>query len=87
MSRRRLGLTLGLMIVALGACTSPEATRTRAGGPGADTANRGRAVEMHEGSQPYWNTRRWLSDEVTNPDGGAGAEGAARGATPAASPR
>jgi hypothetical protein len=87
MSRRRLvGLTLGLM-VAFGACTSPEATRTRAGGPGADTGNHGRVVEMHEGSQPYWNTRRLLSDEVTNPGGAARAEGAARGDTPAASPR
>jgi hypothetical protein len=45
-------------MAALGACTSPEATRTRAGGPGGDTGNHGRVVEMHEGSHPYWQTPR-----------------------------
>jgi hypothetical protein len=41
---------------AFASCTSPEATRTRGGGPGADTGNRPREVKMHEGSQPYWKT-------------------------------
>ena len=37
-------------------CASPETTRTRGGGPGADVGNRGKYVEMHEGSQPFWKT-------------------------------
>ena len=41
---------------ALTGCTSPEATRTRGGGPGADVGNRSKDVKMHEGSQPYWKT-------------------------------
>jgi hypothetical protein len=38
------------------ACASPEATRTRGGGPGADVGNRTRIVQMHEGSKPYDKT-------------------------------
>jgi hypothetical protein len=38
------------------ACTSPEAKRTRGGGPGADVGNKGQPVEMHEGSRPFWKT-------------------------------
>jgi len=37
-------------------CASPETTRMRGGGPGADVGNRGKVVEMHEGSQPFWKT-------------------------------
>ena len=37
-------------------CTSPEATRTRGGGPGADPGNRPVDVKMHAGSLPYWKT-------------------------------
>ena len=37
-------------------CTSPEATRTRGGGPGADVGNRGSTLDMHEGSKPFWKT-------------------------------
>ena len=37
-------------------CTSPEATRTRAGGPGADVGNTGKPVELHAGSRPYYAT-------------------------------
>lgn len=37
-------------------CTSPEATRTRGGGPGADVGNRGSILDMHEGSKPFWKT-------------------------------
>jgi hypothetical protein len=43
------------MLAALGGCTSPEATRVRAGGPGGDVGNRG-DVELHGGSQPYYGT-------------------------------
>lgn len=37
-------------------CSSPEATRSRGGGPGADIGNRPERVLMHEGSRPYWKT-------------------------------
>lgn len=37
-------------------CASPEATRTRGGGPGADVGNRTEIVRMHEGAKPFENT-------------------------------
>jgi hypothetical protein len=51
----RWAVALGILLVALAACTSPEATRQRAGGPGADVGNRG-GVELHGGADPYANT-------------------------------
>ena len=42
--------------LALSACTSPEATRMRAGGPGADVGNRHAVLKTHEGSVPFWQT-------------------------------
>jgi hypothetical protein len=45
-----------LTSLALGGCESPEATRTRGGGPGGDIGNRPTNVRMHEGSEPYWET-------------------------------
>lgn len=41
---------------AVSGCTSPEATRQRGGGPGADPNNRPALVRMHEGSQQYYET-------------------------------
>jgi hypothetical protein len=41
---------------ALSSCTSPEATRARGGGPGADVNNRPAEVKMHEGSRQYYET-------------------------------
>jgi hypothetical protein len=52
-------LTLVMLLTAftaLAACVSPETTRTRGGGPGADVGNRTKVVEMHEGSLPFWET-------------------------------
>jgi hypothetical protein len=43
------------LLAAVG-CTSPEATRTLGGGPGADTGNRRELVRMHEGSRPFYKT-------------------------------
>jgi hypothetical protein len=81
-------LTLLLAAMALAACTSPEATRMRAGGPGADPGNRSRVVQMHEGSRPYWNTPRRLDDRVMAPIGTATqADRLSRGVSPADSPR
>jgi hypothetical protein len=48
--------TLLLACTLLAGCASPEATRTRGGGPGADVGNRSQTVEMHEGSRPFWKT-------------------------------
>jgi hypothetical protein len=43
--------------VALG-CTSPESTRTRGGGVGADVGNHPRgAVQIHDGDRMYDRTR------------------------------
>jgi hypothetical protein len=56
--RRWLVLALAAGLVA--ACGSPEATRTRGGGQGADVGNRRDVVLMHEGSQPYWATPRLI---------------------------
>jgi hypothetical protein len=38
------------------ACTSPETARTRGGGPGADSGNRAKFVQMHEGSKQFDKT-------------------------------
>jgi hypothetical protein len=54
-----MNLTLTMLLIAfttLAGCVSPEATRTRGGGPGADLGNRTRVLEMHEGSRPFWET-------------------------------
>ena len=57
---RRAGLrplaTTYVCALLLTACSSPEATRTRGGGPGADVGNRGSPVELHAGARPYHNT-------------------------------
>jgi hypothetical protein len=53
--------TLLIAFAALAACVSPETTRTRGGGPGADVGNRAKVVEMHEGSQPFWKTPQIIS--------------------------
>ena len=45
-----------MLLVGLGACTSPEASRTRGGGVGGDVGNRDAVVEIHAGAQPYYHT-------------------------------
>ena len=58
-----MNLILALLIAftALTACDSPETARSRGSGPGADVGNRGKVVEMHEGSQPFWKTPQIIS--------------------------
>jgi hypothetical protein len=52
-------LALLMIITAvIAGCTSPEANRSRGGGPGADVGNRGSIVRMHEGSHPFEQTPR-----------------------------
>lgn len=50
-----VGVLLLLVFFAV-ACTSPEMSRSRGGGPGADVGNRGEFVQMHEGSKPFDKT-------------------------------
>ena len=54
MSARAVAVAM-IALAALAACTSPEATRQRAGGAGADVGNRG-PVELHAGAEPYYKT-------------------------------
>lgn len=87
MSPPRWTAALSLALAAaLAACSSPEATRARGGGPGGDTGNRDELVRMHEGSDPYWQTPRLLGDQIGAPVVTAG-DGESRGRAPAASPR
>ena len=87
MSRGRLIVGLALA-AALAACTSPESTRMRSGGPGADPGNRRGVVRMHEGAQPYWKTPRRLAERQQAPsDTARQADRLSRGLPdPAASP-
>jgi hypothetical protein len=62
---RRAFILLVMACAGAASCASPEASRTRGGGPGADVGNRSRTVEMHEGSQPFWKTPRRI--EVEHP--------------------
>ena len=49
-------IALIVLFLFMAACVSPETTRTRGGGPGADVGNRDKFVQMHEGSRPFENT-------------------------------
>jgi hypothetical protein len=55
MKRRALVAASALLAVAI-ACGSPEATRTRGGGPGADPGNHGAVVQVHAGAKMYHKT-------------------------------
>lgn len=55
MKRPLAALVVAGAVLAAG-CESPEATRTRGGGPGGDPGNRPADVKMHEGSRQYWET-------------------------------
>ena len=56
-----------LLAVALAGCASPEAHRTRAGGPGGDVGNRGPVVVLHEGAEPYYETSCVTKVECNGP--------------------
>ena len=57
-NRWRRSLVVVVVAGATLGCTSPEATRTRAGGPGADVGNHPRgAVQIHAGARMYYGTR------------------------------
>ena len=52
---RSLGLALVVGAMLTAACASPEATRTRQGGPGGDIGNRGAQVEIHGRTDPAYD--------------------------------
>jgi hypothetical protein len=58
MSRRRWRGVVALLVAGLAvACTSPESTRSRGGGPGADVGNHPRGpVELHAGARMFAGT-------------------------------
>ena len=47
---------LALAMLGAVACSSPEATRSRGGGPGGDVGNHGTVVQIHEGARPFYGT-------------------------------
>jgi hypothetical protein len=48
---------LPLFALSLAACAgSPEAARSRGGGPGADPGNHGSVVQVHAGNKIYYKT-------------------------------
>jgi hypothetical protein len=59
-------------LVALTACNSPEAARSRGGGAGGDVGNRAR-VELHGGSEMYYQTPVLIPERAR---GGAAPAGA-----------
>ena len=52
-----------IVCAALAGCASPEPTRTRGGGAGADVGNRTKVLEMHEGSRPFEKTPQIINTE------------------------
>jgi hypothetical protein len=54
-----LRIVIAGVLLMLG-CTSPEVTRTRGGGPGADVGNRQETVRLHEGARPFENTPKLI---------------------------
>jgi hypothetical protein len=54
---------LTIVAAAVAGCTSPEANRSRGGGPGADVGNRRAIVRMHEGSRPFEQTPKIIGAE------------------------
>jgi hypothetical protein len=53
--------TLAILLLYLAGCASPETARTRGSGAGADVGNRGKILQMHEGSKPFEKTPRIIS--------------------------
>lgn len=52
-----------IFAIGAGACASPETKRARGAGAGADVGNRGKVVQMHEGSNPFYKTPQIITAE------------------------
>lgn len=56
MLRRPRALITLLVLLTTMACASPEATRTRGGGPGGDIGNHDPMIQIHGPVNPYFET-------------------------------
>jgi hypothetical protein len=56
---RILSVVLLVVVLAATACASPEATRTRSGGPGGDIGNHDAVPDIHGTTNPYYETPRY----------------------------
>jgi hypothetical protein len=73
---RSRAVATGAIVLALTACTSPEGKRVRGGGPGSDVKNRNPVVQMHAGSEMYYETPCQLPNEkCTGPRPASGLPG------------
>jgi hypothetical protein len=59
----RLVLAMLISAAIVVGCRSPETSRVRGQGPGADIGNRAPVVKMHEGSNPFWGTPEYIPFE------------------------
>jgi len=57
------------VLFVLAACSSPETTRSRGSGPGADLGNRGKVVRIHEGADPFNKTPQIIKSKHPPLDG------------------
>jgi hypothetical protein len=71
-----VGLIVALtaLLIYAAACASPETTRTRGGGPGADVGNRTKFVQMHEGSKQFEKTPKLIPSKHPPLDPGSQAD-------------
>ncbi len=70
------GSRLVLLVAGLAACASPEATRARGGGPGADPGNHGSVTQLHAGAKMYYKTPcRTVKVKCSGPQPSSGGRG------------
>ncbi|HTM07968.1 MAG TPA: hypothetical protein VL754_06230 [Verrucomicrobiae bacterium] len=68
---RAIFMFVAVIVVVIG-CNSPETSRSRGGGSGADVGNRTKntaAVRMHEGSDPFAKTPKIIPTQGPSLDG------------------
>jgi len=61
--RVKIILAASAALLLLG-CESPEVRRARGGGPGADLGYRGETIELHAGSEPYYETPQLIDSKI-----------------------
>src|SRR5438445_327884 len=75
----RRGWGLAVILTGLAACASPEASRVRGGGPGADLGNHDAVTQLHQGAKMYYRTPcRTVKVKCSGPMPAFGKRGAAR---------